>query len=1117
MFASILKRAQPWRSFPHLIRLSLLLVLTLSSHTIILTAQGDKGIYQLELNKPLARELTGGQSHSYGIALIAGQYLHVIIDQRGIDVVVTLFDPDGKQIVEVDSPNGAQGPEPVFVIAETSGTYRLEVRSLEKDVSAGHYEVKIAELRKASEQDKNRITAEKAFVRAELLRAEGAAEALQSAIKEYGEALPLYHAIRDFNREAMTLNSTGLVYGLLGDQQKALDQYEQALPLRRAVRDRNGEADTLNNIGGAFNELGERQKALDYYVRALQLYHMVGDRYGEAVTLNNIGYIYHVQGDGKKALDYYVRSLQLRRAVRDYKGEARTLNNIGLVYDSQGERQKALVYYQQALPLARAGGDRPGEAVTLASMAAVYRALGEQRKALDLYQEALPVLRAAGNPSLEAKTFTSIGSAYYLLGEQQKALDYYEQALPLCRAARDRAAESDTLNNIGLAYSAVKEWERALEYYGRALVLARALGDRDGEARTFNNVGLVYSARNDHRKALEYYSQALPTMRVVGDRDGEANTLYNLMSMYSSLNMPRLAIFYGKQSANVYQRLRSNIQGVDNNIQKTYLKSVERTYRGLAVLLTTQGRASEAQQVLDAFKDQQFFDFDKTQTRKLTPLVRTPREKEYVLRYEKAGDTLGVIGGQVAELRRRLGSRQANGEEAKQLQQLESQLKADSDVFSNMLSQAEIEFSKPADEKDKVGNVSDTAQMQAALRQLKRDTGQTSVAVYTLVGEMKFHALIVTPEGITSVSSLITDDELNKKARELWGLLQSDAYDPTTLSHDLYNVVFKPIEEKLPRDTRTILWSLDGNLRYVPMAALYDGRQYLVERYNHVYFTRADRERMTHAVKQDWTATGLGASGARTVELLGNEIAFGDLPGVSEEMRLLVKQKDSPQGLFEGETLQDAQFTRAAMLSALRRKRPLVHIASHFSFRPGDEERSFLLMGDGTAFTLAEMKQQGRLFYGVEMLTLSACNTAAQLAGADGREVDAFAELAQRLGANAVMATLWPVADNSTPWLMREFYRTRLKETLNKAEALRQAQLALLRGRAEATPSPPTQRGAAKVQVLTGDLDKQLGNNTRADIVFVNPEHAAPFKKIPGRPFAHPFYWSPFVLIGNWR
>ena len=87
----------------------------------------------------------------------------MVVDQHGIDAVVTLYGPDGKQLVEVDSPNGTQGPEPVSLVAEITSSYRLAVRSLEKDARAGRYEVKIEELRSATTQDKARIAAERAF------------------------------------------------------------------------------------------------------------------------------------------------------------------------------------------------------------------------------------------------------------------------------------------------------------------------------------------------------------------------------------------------------------------------------------------------------------------------------------------------------------------------------------------------------------------------------------------------------------------------------------------------------------------------------------------------------------------------------------------------------------------------------------------------------------------------------------------------------------------------------------------------------------------------------------------------------------------------------------------
>ncbi len=326
------------------------------------------------------------------------------------------------------------------------------------------------------------------------------------------------------------------------------------------------------------------------------------------------------------------------------------------------------------------------------------------------------------------------------------------------------------------------------------------------------------------------------------------------------------------------------------------------------------------------------------------------------------------------------------------------------------------------------------------------------------------------------------------------------------------------MEANLEKDPNTILGSLDGNLRYLPMGALHDGKQYLIERYNSVAFTRADSERLLRPVSPRWTGLGMGSSQAHTVELLGDKITFNALPGVTEELRVLFRQKGSSSGVLDGEVLPDASFTKTTMLNALKQKRPLVHISSHFSFRPGDETRSFLLLGDGTAMTLEEMKQYIDLFAGVELLTLSACNTAAQQPGANGREIDGFAELAQRLGAGSVMATLWPVADNSTPWLMREFYQTRQNGNgLTKAEAFRRAQLALLSGTAQTKPLPEGQKGqSSPVQIVITPNDSKRDNaSTRAAVVHVSEKDAHAFKRDDKKPFAHPYYWAPFILIGN--
>jgi len=1148
-----------------------------------LVAQVGSDSQKLELGKPIERELAGGQSHSYEIVLNSGEYVHVVIDQRGIDVVVTLFAPDGKQIAEVDSPNGTQGVEPVFAIATITGIHRLEVRSLEKSAATGRYQVKIEELRIANDQDTNRIAADLAFKDAELLRDQGTAQSLRSSIKKYEEAVALYRTAKYRTGEAIGLNAIGYVYARLDEKSQALDYYQQALTIVHAIGDRGGEAATLNNIGHVYDSLGQKEQALNSYRQSLAISNQVGDLGGQAATLNNLGLVYDSLGQKRKALDFYQQALPLVRSIGDRSGEATTLSNIGAVYDSLGEKQKAIDYLEQALPLKRTIGDRRGEAITLTNLGAVYDDLGENQKAIDYYQKALPLLRtvgsrggeattlnniglvyknwgdqqkaleffgqalsivhAVGSPRSEAVALTNISSAFNWLGDDQKSLEYLRQALSLYRAAKDRGGEASTLRNIGAVYSSSGDLQKALEYYDQALPIHREVGDRNGEATTLNNIGRVryqlgeqkaaldwfdqalqirravgdrrgeaitlnnfgatYDLIGEKRKALDYYLQALSLRRAVRDRGGEATTLGNMMKIYVELGNPRLATFLGKQSVNVYQQLRSNIKGLDVDTQRSYLKTIEGTYRSLVELLITQGRLAEAQQALNAFKDQESFDFDQTQPRHLRLLIQTPREAYFSSGYQGKSDAAGAASSGWAEIKRQIGSRQPDNEEVRKLQEFEGQLKTSMSDFAALFKRAETEFSSPIDEKDKTSDVSDMTEMQAMLREVNQQTKQEAVAVYTMVGEKKFTAIVVTVNSVLSISTPIKGAELNEKARQLWAVLQSSDYDPRLLSAELYNVIFKPLEDKLPPTTKTILWSLDDTLRYLPMAALFDGKQYLVERFSHVVFTRADKERLTRSSSLNWTAYCFATSTAHKVELRGKAIEFAPLDFVNDEVRIF-RTKTHPDGLIEGEVFPEGEFNKASLLASLKQTRPLVHISSHFRFRPGDAANSFLLLGDDQVMTLAEIKEQANLFLGTELLTLSACDTAAQRPDASGKEVDGFAELAQRLGAGGVMASLWTVVDRSTAQLMKAFYEHRQVGKYSKAEALRQAQLDLLNG-----PSPSRRAG------ITTSTTR--GSRTEDGDVVLEPKFRIPFKVDKERPFAHPYYWAPFVLFGNWK
>jgi CHAT domain-containing protein/Tfp pilus assembly protein PilF len=515
---------------------------------------------QLQLGRPIERELSGGQSHIYEVKMATGHYLHLVLDQRGIDVEVALFTPEGKKIGEVDGEQVTVGSEAISAIAEASGAYRIEVRSPEKTAKTGRYEIKVEELRDLTAGDESRVAADAASREAVKLH-KGTLEAKRKSIEKFYEALDLYRQATDRNGEAQTLNNIGEVYWSLGESQKAMEKYNEALPILQTVGNRRWEANTLNDIGLVYDSLGEKQRALEKYNEALPIWRAVGDRSGEANTLNNIGIVYDSLGEKQKALEKYNEALPILQEIGDRRWEANIHNNIGLASDSLGEKQKALEKYNEALPLWRVVGDRRGEAITLNNIGLVYRSLGEMQKALEKYNEALPIKREVGDRRGEAVTLNNIGQVYLSLGEPQKAMEKYNEALPIRRTVGDRRGEADTLNNIGTVYLSLGEPQKAMEKYNEALPLKRAVGDRRGEAVTLSSIGTVYRSRGEPQKAMEKYNEALPILQAVGDLNQEATVLLEIARVEQergNLTQARQTI---EQAIGLIESLRTNIAG----------------------------------------------------------------------------------------------------------------------------------------------------------------------------------------------------------------------------------------------------------------------------------------------------------------------------------------------------------------------------------------------------------------------------------------------------------------------------------------------------------------------------------------------------------------------------
>jgi CHAT domain-containing protein/tetratricopeptide (TPR) repeat protein len=509
--------------------------------------------------RTVARELGGGQAHAFRLELTKGQFARVVVEQKGVDVVAVLLAPDGKQLSEVDSPNGTQGPEPLSFVTDAHGVYTVEVRSLDKGAAAGQYEIRVEEVRAEAERDRTVIAAETATREAQLLYVQQTADALRAAVPKFEEAAGLWHAAADAPHEAYVLDTLGIIHDDLGERPKAVAYFNRALPLLRQAGDRAAEGATLHNLAMAHKNLGEQQKALEFYGQALAARRAAGDRNGEAATLHDIGDVNTQLGNHDKAIALYEQARAIFREAGNAYGEAVTIRDLGHVYKDLGEPARAIEHYLQALPRIREAGDRRREAATLNDLGLAHKTLGNLPQALDFLKQSLAVTHATGDRVVEGYTLGSIASVHDDLGEKQQALELNERALATMRAVGERYGEAIVLNNLGVLYSSLGEPNRAVDFYTQSLEVSRAIGDRASQAYTLLSIGQALHRAGDDRRALEQLHASLALMRELGQRDGEARALDAVSSVQHSAGDYRRAVETATQSLELYRAIGNRL------------------------------------------------------------------------------------------------------------------------------------------------------------------------------------------------------------------------------------------------------------------------------------------------------------------------------------------------------------------------------------------------------------------------------------------------------------------------------------------------------------------------------------------------------------------------------
>lgn len=365
----------------------------------------------------------------------------------------------------------------------------------------------------------------------------------------------------------------------------------------------------------------------------------------------------------------------------------------------------------------------------------------------------------------------------------------------------------------------------------------------------------------------------------------------------------------------------------------------------------------------------------------------------------------------------------------------------------------------------------DVTSLQDRLRQLN----QNAVLLYPLILKDRIKLVLVTPNSPPISHSVpVKQEEVKQAIAQFKDALQNPSRDAKVPAQTLYNWLIKPIENDLTQaNTKTIIFASDQYLRHVPLAALYDGNQWLVERFTINNSTAAS---LANFNPQRQTKPRVLAA---TSSEKPSSLQVGTQKFKVAELPYAVREVEKLATIIPNTTvLLGRDFNPEVMLPHLNDYN-IIHLATNTVFLASQPEQSFMMFGDGSRLplpTVATWKLAK-----VDLVVLRGNNTAVGTQLPDGEETMGFGYYVLNAGAKAVIASVGNIDDEGTQVLMHAFYQAIAKDNITKAEALRQAQIALITG----DHTPPSQQ-------------KEIVERRNAR------NH-----------FSHPYYWASFILIGN--
>ena len=1013
----------------------------------------------LEPGKAVTLELKDASKHLFSFDLNQGQYTNIVLDCPRISGVARLFGSDGK-LIDRTYGNERNTKERIEVVAENSGRLTLQVEKKKAQDGGTFCTILLEPSRLASEKE----------------------GLLQQA-------------------RTLIAPTTDLVLGAKDDE--AAERLQKAVELREKVLgpDDPSLAFPLSALGDTYLHKEDYAKAQEIFLRALKLQDKADPDGVDAYSiLNNLSITYIRMDRFDEAERGLLRSISVAQKVWG-PGQPAAINpmvNLSNLYDMKGDYLKAQDLYERAIADAEkvVGPDHPGLAVIISNLAGVYTERGDYESAIRLGQRALAIVDKPGSPQdgRVALALVTLGDAYRYQGHPEKAEPLYERSLKIWEKVHGGLAPelADNLTYLADIYRDRHEYAKAEQFYLRALEIRRKrLGEGHSDVgASLHDLGTLYADQGDYARAEPLYRQALAIReKELGQYHPDvAETLTRL----SALEMAT---------------------GRAAEAEPLLARAISISEHNASLNLTT---GSEAQKLAYLKLSSAQLDRAITLSASLAPTQEAARDLAVTTVLQRKGRVLDVLAGNLKTLRQRLDADGVrlldqlddvtshlarlvlNGPQETPIAEHQKRidaLKEQRDQLEAEISRRSAQF-RAASQPVTLGAVRAALPSNSALLEFVSYQKLLSAAPKdkSTPAESRYIVYIIRPSGKVEWKDLGEADNVDRAVEAYRQALRDPGRnDIGQIARNLDEKILQPFRPLL-EGVSHLLISPDGQLSLIPFEALVDREHhYAIERYSISYLSSGRdllRMQVTGPSKTSPIIIADPLFGEpNTVQLAGvrrpghgserrsittaadiNGVYFAPLMGTAEEARRI-------HSLFPDATVLTGARASVGRLKQIEAPR-ILHIATHGFFlgdrQPGSTpdtgeghgsglDLENPLLRAGLAFANANIKRAGNdngiltalqasnlNLWGTKLVTLSACDTGiGEVRDREG--VYGLRRAFVLAGAQTLVMSLWPVSDYVTREMITSYYAG-LKKGLGRGEALRQAELAMLKRKGRQHP-----------------------------------------------------------------